>query len=78
MRFAVIGGGISGLGAAFELAKAGVEVVLYEKEELLGGHAQIVNVNGIDVDLNFMVFNRVFFFVILLSFCLTSMDEYIM
>ncbi|XP_010670924.2 uncharacterized protein LOC104887860 isoform X1 [Beta vulgaris subsp. vulgaris] len=59
MRFAVIGGGISGLGAAFELAKAGVEVVLYEKEELLGGHAQIVNVNGIDVDLNFMVFNRV-------------------
>ena len=32
-RVAVIGGGISGLGAAYELAKAGVNVVLYEKED---------------------------------------------
>ncbi|GAB2227538.1 hypothetical protein Droror1_Dr00009360 [Drosera rotundifolia] len=59
MRVAVIGGGISGLGAAFELAKAGVNVVLYEKEDYLGGHAKTVNVDGVDLDLGFMVFNRV-------------------
>ena len=58
-RVAVIGGGISGLGAAYELAKAGVNVVLYEKEDHLGGHANIVNVDGLDLDLSFMVFNRV-------------------
>ncbi|XP_056694663.1 uncharacterized protein [Spinacia oleracea] len=59
MRIAVVGGGISGLGAAFELAKAGAEVTLYEKEDHLGGHAKTVNVDGIDIDLGFMIFNRV-------------------
>lgn len=59
MRVAVVGAGISGLGAAYELAKAGVRVVLYEKEEYLGGHAKTVTVDGIDIDLGFMVFNRV-------------------
>ncbi|CAO2832203.1 unnamed protein product [Amaranthus hypochondriacus] len=59
MRIAVIGGGISGLGAAYELAKGGVEVVLYEKEDYLGGHAKTVRFEGIDLDLGFMVFNRV-------------------
>ncbi|GAB2294349.1 hypothetical protein Dimus_028557 [Dionaea muscipula] len=58
-RVAVIGAGISGLGAAYELAKAGVNVVLYEKEDYLGGHAYTVNVEGVDLDLGFMVFNRV-------------------
>uniref|UniRef100_A0A803MTT4 Cyclopropane-fatty-acyl-phospholipid synthase n=1 Tax=Chenopodium quinoa TaxID=63459 RepID=A0A803MTT4_CHEQI len=56
---AVIGGGISGLGAAYELANAGVKVVLYEKEDYLGGHAKTVNVDCIFLDLGFMVFNRV-------------------
>ncbi|KAL9237196.1 hypothetical protein vseg_011778 [Gypsophila vaccaria] len=59
MRVAVIGGGISGLGATYELAKAGVEVVLYDKEEHLGGHAKTVCFDGIHFDLGFMVFNRV-------------------
>lgn len=43
----------------FVLAKGGVNVVLYEKEDSLGGHAKTVNVDGVDVDLGFMVFNRV-------------------
>lgn len=55
----MIGGGISGLGAAYEVAKAGVNVVLYEKEDYLGGHAKTVHFDGIDLDLGFMVFNRV-------------------
>ncbi|KAL2921264.1 Tuberculostearic acid methyltransferase UfaA1 [Bienertia sinuspersici] len=59
MRIAVVGGGISGLGAAYELAKAGVNVVLHEKEHYIGGHAKTVRFDGIDLDLGFMVFNRV-------------------
>ncbi|CAL5416513.1 unnamed protein product [Camellia sinensis] len=59
MRVAVVGAGISGMAAATELAKGGVEVVVYEKEEYLGGHARTVTVDGVDLDLGFMVFNRV-------------------
>lgn len=59
MRVAVVGAGISGLAAAHVLATAGVEVALYEKEECLGGHAKTVSVDGVDVDLGFVVFNRV-------------------
>ncbi|EOY06138.1 Cyclopropane-fatty-acyl-phospholipid synthase isoform 4 [Theobroma cacao] len=59
MRTAVIGGGISGLVSAYVLAKSGVNVVLYEKEDYLGGHAKTVNFDGVDLDLGFMVFNRV-------------------
>ncbi|KAK1362622.1 Cyclopropane-fatty-acyl-phospholipid synthase family protein [Heracleum sosnowskyi] len=60
MRIAVIGAGISGLVSAYVLAKAGVDVVLYEKEASLGGHAKTVTVDdGVDLDLGFMVFNRV-------------------
>ncbi|KAM7261497.1 hypothetical protein ACFE04_008864 [Oxalis oulophora] len=60
MRVAVIGGGISGLVAAQVLAKSdGVEVVLYEKQHYLGGHAKTVTFDGVDIDLGFMVFNRV-------------------
>lgn len=56
---AVVGAGISGLVAATELAKGGAKVVLYEKEDYLGGHAKTVTVDGRKLDLGFMVFNRV-------------------
>ena len=60
MRIAVVGAGISGLVSAYVLAKEGVNnVVLYEKEDYLGGHAKTVNADGVDLDLGFMVFNRV-------------------
>lgn len=36
-KAAVVGGGPSGMAAAFYLARAGVEVTLYEKKEKLGG-----------------------------------------
>ncbi|XLS71868.1 hypothetical protein HN51_028733, partial [Arachis hypogaea] len=58
MRVAVVGGGISGLVSAYVLAKEGVNVTLYEKEDYLGGHAKTVNVEGLDLDLDFMLFNR--------------------
>lgn len=60
MRVAVVGAGISGLAAAYTLAVTGdADVVLYEGEEYLGGHSRTVTADGIDVDLGFMVFNRV-------------------
>lgn len=37
---AVVGGGLSGMIAAYELAKAGQRVILYEKEKELGGFAR--------------------------------------
>ncbi|KAF8401962.1 hypothetical protein HHK36_012913 [Tetracentron sinense] len=58
MRVAVIGSGVSGLVSAYVLAKAGVDVVLYKKEDYLGGHARTVTFDGVDLDLGFMVFNR--------------------
>jgi cyclopropane-fatty-acyl-phospholipid synthase len=63
MRVAVVGGGLSGLVAAHELARSGgARVTVYEKEDHLGG-AKTVAVNGgsgpVLVDLDFMVFNRV-------------------
>jgi len=66
MRIAVVGAGISGLASAYVLAKSGVNVVLYEKDDWLGGHAKTVNADGVDVDLGFMVFNRVNGFLLLL------------
>jgi len=61
MRVAVVGAGVSGLVAAYTLARAGVHVVVYEKETYLGGHARTFSVDGIDMDLGFMVCNRVSF-----------------
>lgn len=56
----MIGAGIAGLAAAWTLAKNGAEVVIFEKEEHLGGHAWTIEAdNGRQVDVGFMVFNQV-------------------
>ncbi len=60
MKIAVVGSGISGLSAAWLLSKEH-EVVLFEKDGELGGHAHTVLVptgkGEIAVDTGFMVFN---------------------
>lgn len=77
MRIAVIGAGISGLVSAYVLAKAGVDVVLYEKEDSLGGHAKTVTVDdGVELDLGFMVFNRVINYSFLLLVIVFSFKFY--
>jgi predicted NAD/FAD-binding protein len=60
-RIAVIGGGISGMGAAYFLSKTH-QVVLFEDENRLGGHARTVTAGKFGdqpVDTGFIVFNYV-------------------
>ena len=47
----VVGGGIGGLGSACLLAKAGYQVDLYEKNEILGGSAGIFSAEGFTFDM---------------------------
>lgn len=61
MRIAIIGAGVSGLGAALAL-KDHHDITLYEAETRLGGHANTVTIDydgaAIDVDTGFIVFNN--------------------
>ena len=61
MKIAVLGAGISGLGAAYLLSQKH-EVDLYEKEGRLGGHARTTMVDEegkhFGVDTGFLVFNH--------------------
>lgn len=56
---AVVGSGCAGLACAHALAKAGVRVTLYESDAQFGGHARTMMVEGVPVDVGFMVCNRV-------------------
>ena len=46
----IIGAGISGLVAAYELAKKGKHVRIYEKIGLVGGLARTEVINGVSFD----------------------------
>ncbi|HWV27544.1 MAG TPA: protoporphyrinogen oxidase [Aeromicrobium sp.] len=50
-RVAVVGGGVGGLTAAYELASAGAEVVLVESTDRVGGKLRGGVVGGVQVDL---------------------------
>ena len=61
-KIAVIGGGISGLSAAWHLSKYS-NVTLYEKNSYYGGHAHTISLKdtnevNVSVDVGFMVFNK--------------------
>ena len=62
MKIAVIGSGISGLSAAWQLSRAGHEVSLYEAGDYFGGHTNTVDVTvdgkTFGVDTGFLVFNH--------------------
>jgi protoporphyrinogen oxidase len=46
MRIGIIGGGVAGLAAAYDLAKQGHEVAVFEKEVELGGQASTFPIEG--------------------------------
>ncbi|HYK37605.1 protoporphyrinogen oxidase [Alloacidobacterium sp.] len=50
MRIAVIGGGIAGLSAAYELARSGTDFVLFEASGRLGGIVETVRRDGFVVE----------------------------
>ncbi len=62
MKIAVIGAGISGLSAAWQLSREGHEVSLYEEGAYFGGHAHTVDITldgqRFGVDTGFLVFNH--------------------
>ncbi len=49
-RIAIIGGGVSGLSAAFDLAQAGLEFELFEAEDRLGGMLRTSHANGFVIE----------------------------
>ena len=61
MRIAIVGSGISGLGAAWLLTRQGHAVTLFEADARLGGHTATVDVTldgrTFPVDTGFLVFN---------------------
>ena len=58
MKVAVVGAGIAGLGAARALVGGGHEVTVYEAADRPGGHVHTVDVDGVSVDMGFIVCNR--------------------
>lgn len=58
MKIAIIGSGISGLGAAYGLYKSGVDITVFEKNDYIGGHSRTIDVDGEPVDTGFIVYNE--------------------
>ena len=62
MKIAVVGSGISGLSAAWQLSRDGHEVALHEAGDYFGGHTHTVDVDidgqRFGVDTGFLVFNH--------------------
>lgn len=51
MRIAIIGAGFSGMLAAYLLEKKGIDVTVYEKEQVLGGHCRTLINKDLHVEL---------------------------
>ena len=50
MRVAVVGGGVAGLTAAYELGKAGADVLLLEGSDRIGGKLRLAEIDGVTLD----------------------------
>lgn len=50
MRVAVVGGGVAGLASAYELGRAGLDVVVLEGSDRIGGKLRLAEVGGLTLD----------------------------
>lgn len=50
MRIGIVGGGITGLTAAYELAQSGYEVEIFEAADVIGGIAGTVKIDGFNLE----------------------------
>lgn len=50
MKVCIIGGGISGLCAAYYLSKKGIDISIFEKDSVFGGNCTSYSINGYTVD----------------------------
>ncbi len=50
MRVAVVGGGVAGLTAAYELGRDGIDVVVLEGSDRIGGKLRLAEVDGTTTD----------------------------
>ncbi len=57
-HYAIVGTGIAGMSAAYQLVKKGHQVTVFEANDYIGGHTHTVTVNGTPVDTGFIVYNR--------------------
>ncbi|MEM4380511.1 MAG: FAD-dependent oxidoreductase [Thermoplasmatales archaeon] len=61
MIVGIVGGGAAGLYAAYLLNKVGVQTIIIEKQDRLGGNIYPVEIDGYQLDLGFQVFNPKFY-----------------
>lgn len=54
-QICIVGAGISGLIAAYELEQAGYTPVIFEKSNAAGGRVRTIHVDGYDLDIGFQV-----------------------
>lgn len=54
-QICIVGAGISGLIAAYELEQAGYTPVIFEKSNAAGGRVRTIHMNGYDLDIGFQV-----------------------
>jgi len=57
MKVAIIGAGLSGLSAAIELLRNGIEVEIFEKHNYIGGMARSINLNRFIFDIGPHIFH---------------------
>ena len=57
MRVAVMGAGVSGLGAAYVLTRSGQDMHVFERDSRLGGHLNTIVHDGLALDTVFIDFN---------------------
>ena len=50
MKIGIIGAGATGLTAAYELGKAGHNVIVYERASFIGGQASTFDIGGVSLE----------------------------